>query len=131
LMWGDLSDERTSLSFADYRQQSFSAAIPAWIIAIFYWHQIRHSPNLEGQVHVHISPRSRVTQLYSQALGYIFVASYDSRWYGGGIRNSLHTKSSRLSRWSLLYRLGTDHTENTSSMSSSVAAFYSLLRRHL
>jgi hypothetical protein len=29
LMWGDLSDERTSLSFADYRQQSFSAAIPA------------------------------------------------------------------------------------------------------
>jgi hypothetical protein len=36
------------------------------------------SPNLEGQVPVFISPRRRVAQLYSQALGSLFVASYDS-----------------------------------------------------
>jgi hypothetical protein len=40
--------------------------------------QIRDSPNLEGQVPVFISPRNRVAQLYPQALGSIFVASYGS-----------------------------------------------------
>jgi hypothetical protein len=53
--------------------------------------QIRHSSNLEGQVPVFISPRNRVTQLYSQALGSLFVASYDSQCYGGGIQTCLHT----------------------------------------
>jgi hypothetical protein len=52
--------------------------------------QIRHSPNLEGQVPVFISPRNRVVQLYPQALGSLFVASYDSQGYGGGIRPRLH-----------------------------------------
>jgi hypothetical protein len=47
--------------------------------------QIRDSPNLEGQVPVFISPRNRVAQLYPQALGSFFVATYDSRGYGGGI----------------------------------------------
>jgi hypothetical protein len=32
-----------------------------------------------------------MAQLYSQALGSIFVASYDSQGYGGGIRSSLHS----------------------------------------
>jgi hypothetical protein len=32
-----------------------------------------------------------VAQLYPQALGSIFVASYDSYVYGGGIRPRLHT----------------------------------------
>jgi hypothetical protein len=32
-----------------------------------------------------------VTQLYPRALGSLFVASYDSEGYGGGIRNRLHT----------------------------------------
>jgi hypothetical protein len=41
-------------------------------------------PNLEGQVPVFISHRNRVAQLYPQALGSIFVASYDSQAYGGG-----------------------------------------------
>jgi hypothetical protein len=41
--------------------------------------QIRGSPNLEGQVPVFISPRNRVTQLHPQALGSLFVASYDSQ----------------------------------------------------
>jgi hypothetical protein len=52
--------------------------------------QIRDSPNLEGQVPVFISPRNRVTRLYPQALVSLFVASYDSQGYGGGIRNGLH-----------------------------------------
>jgi hypothetical protein len=53
--------------------------------------QIRDSPNLEGQVPVFISPRNRVVWLYRQALGSLFVASYDSQGYGGGIRPRLHT----------------------------------------
>jgi hypothetical protein len=55
--------------------------------------QIRDSPNLEGQVPVFISPRNRVAQLYPQALGSLFVASYDSQGYGGGIRTRLHAGS--------------------------------------
>jgi hypothetical protein len=53
--------------------------------------QIRDSPNLEGQIPVFISPRSSVAQLYPQALGSLFVASYDSKEYGGGVRPHLHT----------------------------------------
>jgi hypothetical protein len=55
--------------------------------------QTRVSPNLEGQVPVFISPRNRVVQLYSQALGSLFVASYESQGYGGGIRTRLHAES--------------------------------------
>jgi hypothetical protein len=51
-------------------------------------------PNLEGQVPVFISPRNRVAQLYHQALGSLFVASFDSKGYGGGIWPSLHKGSS-------------------------------------
>jgi hypothetical protein len=50
--------------------------------------QIRDSPNLEGQVPVFISLRNRVAQLYPQALGSLFVASYGSQGYGGGIKYS-------------------------------------------
>jgi hypothetical protein len=53
--------------------------------------QIRDFPNLEGQVHVFISPRNRVAQLHPQELGSLFVASYDCQGYGGGIRLRLHT----------------------------------------
>jgi hypothetical protein len=53
--------------------------------------QIRDSPNLDGQVPVFISPRNRVVQIYLQALGFLFIASYDSQVYGGGIRIHLHT----------------------------------------
>jgi hypothetical protein len=72
--------------------------------------QIPDSPNLEGQVHVLISPRNRVTQLYPQALGSLFVASYDTQGYDGGIRNHLfNLATNRL--W--LCSFGTDHIENT------------------
>jgi hypothetical protein len=72
LMWGALSDERTSLPFtiaAAPRQRSHS-----WVesrgtrdhVLLF---QIRDSPNLEGQFPVFISLKNRVAQLYPQALG--------------------------------------------------------------
>jgi hypothetical protein len=51
--------------------------------------QIWDSFDLEGQFHVFISPRNRVAQIYPPALGSLFVASYDSQGYGGGIRTGL------------------------------------------
>jgi hypothetical protein len=72
--------------------------------------QIRDSPNLEDQVPVFIFARKRVARLYPQALGFLFVASYDSKGYGGGIRPRLHT----------------DRVENTVSDSSSVVACVSV-----
>jgi hypothetical protein len=53
--------------------------------------QIPVSPNLQGQGPVFISPRNMVAQLYPQALGSIFIASYDSQGNGGGIRPRLPT----------------------------------------
>jgi hypothetical protein len=53
--------------------------------------QIGDFPNLEGQVPVFIFSRKRVTQLYPQASGSLFVASYDLQGYGGNIRPRLHT----------------------------------------
>jgi hypothetical protein len=43
------------------------------------------STNLEGQVAVFMSPRNRVAQLYSRALGSLFVVHYDSQSQGGGV----------------------------------------------
>jgi hypothetical protein len=81
--------------------------------------QIRDSPKLEGQVSIFISPRKRVPELYTQALGSHFVASYHSQGYGGGIRLRLHTglfsPTSRL----VLYSPGTDNTEYTVILLSS------------
>jgi hypothetical protein len=51
---------------------------------------IRDSPNLEGQVHVFISSRSRLAPLYPEALGSLFVSSYDPQDCGGCIRSRLH-----------------------------------------
>jgi hypothetical protein len=65
--------------------------------------QIWDSPNLEGQVPVFIYPRNRVAHLYPQALGSLFVASYDSQGYGEGIRPRLHTGSQLLNYSSTLY----------------------------
>jgi hypothetical protein len=56
--------------------------------------QIQDSPNLEGKFPVFISPRNGVAQLYSQALGSLFVVSYDK------------------------HRPGTDSTENVSSITA-------------
>jgi hypothetical protein len=53
--------------------------------------EIQDSPNLQVQVPIFISPRNRVAWLYTQALGSLFVASYDSQGYGGSIWPCLHT----------------------------------------
>jgi hypothetical protein len=58
--------------------------------------QIQDSPNLEGQVPIFIHPRNRVGQLYPQALGSHFVASYDSQGYDRGIRTHLHAGLTKL-----------------------------------
>jgi hypothetical protein len=92
-MWGALSGDRTGLSFTMLLALAGAVILgpesrEAHHILLF---QIRDSPNLEGQDPVFIYPRNRVTQLYSQALGSLFVASYDSQGYGGGIRTRLHT----------------------------------------
>jgi hypothetical protein len=71
-------------------EQSLLGQSPAELTAIFYC-LIWDSPNLEGQVPVFISPRNRVAQLYPQALGSLFLASYDSQGYSGGILACLHT----------------------------------------
>jgi hypothetical protein len=63
--------------------------------------QIRDSPNLEGQATVFITPMNRVAQLYPQALGSLFIASYDSQGYGGGILPRLHTGSNSLPLFTL------------------------------
>jgi hypothetical protein len=64
---------------------------------------IRDSPNLEGQVLVFISPRNGVAQLYPQALGSLFVASYDSQGYGGSIRTRLHAGLTKSLNYPYLY----------------------------
>jgi hypothetical protein len=58
-----------------------SRSEPETILYCLIW----DSPNLEGQVPIFISPRNRVAQLYPQALGFLYVVSYDSQGYGGGI----------------------------------------------
>jgi hypothetical protein len=76
--------------FCALPKQSLLGRSPAELTAMFYC-LIWDSPNLEGQVPVFISPRNRVAQLYLRALGYLFVVSYDSQGYGGGIISRLHT----------------------------------------
>jgi hypothetical protein len=55
--------------------KSFSGSSPTELMTIFYC----------------LTPRNRVAQLYPQALVSLFVASYESQGYGGGIRTRLHS----------------------------------------
>jgi hypothetical protein len=61
-----------------------------------------------------------VAQLYPQTLGSLFVASYDSQGYGGGIRRRLHAGWWYVDPQSLLL-YDTDGIENEVSSSSVVA----------
>jgi hypothetical protein len=62
--------------------------------------QIRESSNLESQVPLFISPRNRVAQLYPQALGSLFVVSYDSQgrilWIESNKRYRKYKKSAHM-----------------------------------
>jgi hypothetical protein len=55
-------------------------------MTLYYCLRFHTHPNPEDQVPVFITPRKRVAQVYPQALGSDFVASYDSQGYGGGIQ---------------------------------------------
>jgi hypothetical protein len=77
--------------------------------------RIRDSSNLEGQVPVLVSPRKMVVQLYPKARGSLFIASYDSQGYGGGVRTRLDTgiTSDLLTLGlSCLEHVGTDRVEH-------------------
>jgi hypothetical protein len=65
--------------------------------------QTRDSPKLEGQVPVFLSPKNGVAQLYSQALGSLFIASYDSHGYGGVVRPRFHTGPYRIAHLHFLF----------------------------
>jgi hypothetical protein len=71
-------------------------------------------PNMEGQIPVFMFPRNRVAQLYPWALGCLFVFSYDSHGYGGGILISLHRPIEMHGNWSALNILDTHSARNTS-----------------
>jgi hypothetical protein len=78
-MWGALSDERTGLSFkiaAGSRQRILGSKSRGTRNHILV-SQIRGLHNLQAQVPVFISPRSRVAQLYSRGLSSLYIASYD------------------------------------------------------
>jgi hypothetical protein len=98
-LWGALSDERMGLQFA---VQSLNGPSRAEAVTILYC-LIGGFPNPDGQVPVFISPKNRVVQLYGLVLGSLYVASYDSQGYGGGILTRLHTgnayKEIRTGNW--------------------------------
>jgi hypothetical protein len=107
LMWGALSDERTGLSFttaAGPHQRSHSQVLNPRDSGPYFTVSYSRLPQPgRARSSVFISPRNRVTQLYSQALGSFFVTFYDSQDYGGGIRTRLHTGTEHI---------GTDRVEN-------------------
>jgi hypothetical protein len=41
---------------------------------------------------MYVPPRNRVARLYPHSLGSLFIASYDSQGYGGGILTYFHTR---------------------------------------
>jgi hypothetical protein len=87
-MWVAISGERTGLSFtvaAGFASVDIPWSESRGTLGQILLSQVRHCLNLEIQVHVFISPGTKVTRLYPQALGSLFVASYDSQRYDGGI----------------------------------------------
>jgi hypothetical protein len=92
LMWGTLSDKKSGLftiAAGPYQHSHYDHSLLS---------QVRDSPNMEGQVPVFISPGNRVAQLYPQALGSLFIASYNSQGYSGGIQTRIHTDNFSQSR---------------------------------
>jgi hypothetical protein len=88
-MWNVLSGGRMGL-FTTAASASILGSESRGIHDLILLSQIRDSPNLEGHVRVFISPQNRVAQLYPQALGTLFVPSFASQGYGGGIPTRPH-----------------------------------------
>jgi hypothetical protein len=71
--------------------QSFSSRSPAGLMTIFCCLRFETPPDWRARSSHLYPPRDKMAQLYPQKLGYLFVASYDSQGYGGGIRPSGRT----------------------------------------
>jgi hypothetical protein len=69
-----------------------------------------------------------VARLYPKALGSLFIISYNSQVYGGGIRPRLHTGifPELQAGVPVIYPLGTDRVENTVSNSSFIVGWISV-----
>jgi hypothetical protein len=72
---GHLFDDGTGLQFAMLSLDGLSHAEPVTILYFLIW----DSPNLEVEVPVFINPRNRVAKLYPQALGFLYIASFNSQ----------------------------------------------------
>jgi hypothetical protein len=94
LIWGTVSDERTSLSFtiaAGPHQCSRSRVqVPQDSWPCFTLSDLRFPQHGGPGLCIYI-PQEQGGPVIPQALGSIFVASYDLQSYGGGIRTRLHT----------------------------------------
>jgi hypothetical protein len=75
--------------------QSLSGPIPAELRPYFTVSS-ETSPTRRARSPYLYPPRNRVAQLHPRALGPLFVASYDSQGYDGGILTRLHTGQSRV-----------------------------------
>jgi hypothetical protein len=64
-----------------------------------------------------------MTWLYLQALGSLFVSSYDLQGHDGGILPRLHTGSLVRQKIDYLHSRKADHIEETTSNSSSIVAY--------
>jgi hypothetical protein len=78
LMWGALSNERTGLSFAIAVRIHSQVRFPrdSWPHFIVLDLRLPQPGGPDPRIYI---PRNRVAQLYPQALGSLFVASYDSQ----------------------------------------------------
>jgi hypothetical protein len=65
---------------------------------IFYCHRFETPPTWRAGPLIYIP----------QALGSLFIVSYDSQGHGGGIRTRLHTGTQQLNYWSSLYSPDTE-----------------------
>jgi hypothetical protein len=87
-----------------------------------YWLRLETPPTWRARCPYLCPTQNRVAQLYPQALGSLFVVSYDSHGYGGGIPTRLHTGLNPHSTgmWSSLCSIQVDPIANTATNSFSI-----------
>jgi hypothetical protein len=96
LMWGTLSDKRMGLSFttaADPHQSSHSQVRVPWDSWPYFTVSDSRLPQPGGLglcIYI-VSPRNRMAKLCLQALGLLFVPSYDSQGCSRGIQTHILT----------------------------------------
>jgi hypothetical protein len=105
-MWDALSDKRTGLSFtiaAGPRQRTHSRIRVTWDSRPYFTLSDSRLPQPGGAGSGIYIPQELDGSVYPQELGSLFVDSYDSQGYGGGIRTRLHTGFSLLLLTCLAY----------------------------